>query len=393
MQLRATTLTLEDRPISVAFGDMPTPGALLGGIAGIDKACGDALSQGLVFHKTLKGSKAPTVDLPIALPAKVGPTPDMGQLLKDNNGAIICGGMTHQPLTDLVQCFPVEAVLPTAKPFKSSLSAPGAFALKGTPHPEVVVPSPIELSSLEELVCRGNSNVLNPQIDPNNLAGGKGRWDELLQHKMQVKGLISIDEVSGAKLPGFVLKIASLIIPKGKFTPYSMPIGREGAVVGFDSAGSGIIADGSEGEVGLGTFSLDATFHRLSHFVSGATSEIRREIKYLSGLVVDFMVEDNLIGESLLPSNLRNPVAGIGVCLHRLKEKATILGEKLYPDRSSYLPHIHILVQYRQFVKEGGMCQFLCRLKSDSLLDTTFYDKSVSYANVNDTERQYGLCG
>jgi len=351
MELKATMLAPEDRPISVAFGNVSTLGALLRGISGIDKGNGNTLGQGLILNKTLEHGKSPAMYLPIALSPKISPAADVGQFLKDNNGAIVGGSVAYQPLAGLVQCIPVEAVLPLANSLKSSLSAPGAFALKGTPHPEVVVSAPVEPSSLEEFIGASYCDILNPQIHPDNLTGRSRRWDKLLQHKVKVENLISINKVSRAKLPGLILKIASLIITKDKFAPHAVPIGREGAVVRFDSAGSGIVADGSKGKMGLGAFSFKATLHRLGHLITAGASEVGRKAKKLSGLIVNLVVEGYFIGESLLPSSITNPVAGIGICHHCLKEKVVIFGNKLYSYRSGYLLHIHILAQYRQFVK------------------------------------------
>jgi len=351
MELKATMLALEDRPISVAFGNVSTPGALLRGISGIDKGNGNTLGQGLILNKALEHGKSPAMDLPITLSPKISPAADVGQLLKGNSGAIVGGSVAYQPLAGLVQCIPVEAVLPLTKPLESSLSAPGAFALKGTPHPEVVVSAPVEPSSLEEFIGASYCDILNPQIHPDNLTGRSRRWDKLLQHKVKVENLISINKVSRAKLPGLILKIVFLIVTKGKFASDPVPIGREGAVVRFDSAGSGIVADGSEGKMGLGAFSFKATLHRLGHLITAGASEVGRKAKKLSGLIVNLVVEGYFIGESLLPSSITNPVAGIGICHHCLKEKVVIFGKKLYSYRSGYLLHIHILAQYRQFVK------------------------------------------
>lgn len=357
MQLEATSFTFEDRPIAVSFSDMPALGALLGGVSGINKINGDTLSQSLIFNKALESGKAPAMHLSVALPTEVSPAPNMGQLLKDDNGAIVSRSVAYQPLTDLVQYIPMEAVLPTTKSLKSSPSASGAFALKGFPHPKVVVSMPVELSCLKELVGAGNSDILNSQVDPNHLARSSRRWNKLFKDEMQVESLVSINKVCRAKLPRLILKIASLVTAQGKITPHPVSIGGEGAVRRFDGAGSGIVADGGKGEVWLGVFSLKARLHSFSHLIPGTTSKVCRQLKKLSSLIIDLMVKGNLVGQSLLPSYIANPVAGIRVCPHRLKEKGTILWQKLYSNCPFNLLHIHILKEYRQFVKflKGGL--------------------------------------
>jgi len=352
MQLEATMLTLKDSTITVASGNVSTSGALLRGISGINKTNWNALSQGFVFNKPLEHGKSPTVNLPITLPPKVGSAPDVGQLLKNDNGAIKSGSVAHQPLTYVVQRPPMEAVFPAAKSSKDSLSAPGAFALKRATHSKVVVFAPVEFASTKELIRRGDDNILNSQVNPNNTLGGIRRWNKFLQNKVKVEGLIPINKISRAKFPRFILKIASLVVTQDKLAPDSVPIGRKRAVIRFDGAGSGIIADrGKVPEVRPRTLPFEAGFHRLSYFVTSGTAKVRREFKQLTGRIIDLVVQGYFVSKLLIPSNITNPVAGSGVCLYRLKQKLRVLWKKLYSDRAFDFFHIHILTQYKRFVK------------------------------------------
>jgi len=339
MQLEATILTLKDSPVSVSFGGVPASRAFLRSVSGIDKPNGDALSQSLVFNKILEHSKSPAMDLPVALPPKVCPAPDVSQLLKDNNGANIGSSMPHQPLANTMQCIPVEAVLPVAKPSKDPLSTSGAFTLKGPTHSEIVVPSPVKPSSFEELICRGNSDILNPQVDPNYLAGGIRRWDKLFENKMQIESLVSIDKVSRAKLPGFIFEITPLIIAKGKTAPYPMPVGRESAIVRLDGAGADIIPNGGEAEVGLGALPFKARFHRFSYLITGRAGKICRQLKQASGKIINLVVQSNLVGEAPFPGDISNPVASVSICLHRLRKEITVFRKELNLDSASNLLH------------------------------------------------------
>jgi len=349
--LEATSLTLKDSTVAVPLGNVPASGALLGGVSGINKANWNALSQSFVFNKPLKYGKSPTMDLPIAFSPKLSPAPDVSQLLKDDNGAIKGGCVAHQPLTYVVQRPPVEAVLPTTKPSQDTLSAPGAFALKGLAHSKVVVPTPVKLAGIKELIGRDNGNVLNPQVNPNNTLGRIRRWNKLFQNKVKIEGLIPINEVSRAKFPGLILKIASLVIPQDKPTPHSVPIGRKSAVIGFNGASSSIIADGGKVEVGLRTLPFKTGFDCLGYLITSGTAKVCREVKQLAGRIIDLVVQGYFVGKLLLPGNITNPVAGISVCLYRLKQKLSIFWKKLYPDRPFDFLHIHILGQYKRFVK------------------------------------------
>jgi len=364
MQLETATLTIEERPITVSSSDMPTTRALLRSISGINKAKGNTLSQSFVFNKPLEHSKTPAMDLPVTLLPKVSPASNVAQLLKGDNGAIKRASMFHQPLTDTMQCIPVEAVLPTAKPSQNLLNSSGAFALKGFAHSKVVVSTPVKFASVKEFIRRSNSDILNSQVNSNNLTGRIRRWNKLFQDKVKIEGLIPINKVSRTKFPRFIFKIGSLVSTKHKITFYPVPIAGKGAVARFDGAGSGIIADGSKVEVGLRTFSLKARFYRLSHLITSGTTKVCRKAEKLSGLVVNLMVQCNFIGKFLLPGNIANPFTSTSICLHCFKEKLIILRQKFYANCPRDFLHTHILDQYKQFVKKGGMCQFLCRLKA-----------------------------
>ena len=365
MQLEATMLTLEDRPITISFSLMPTPGALLRGVTSIYKADGDTLSQSLIFNKALEHRKSPAMDLSIALPSEVNPISDMSQFLKDDNRVIQCSSIIDYPLTDPVKHIPMEAVFSSAKPFESMLSTTSAFALKGTLGSEVVVSTPVKPTSLKELISGSNSNILNPQVNSDNLIGRSRRGNKFLNNKMQIEGSVSIDKVSRTKLPGLILQIASLVVPKREIATHTMTIGGKSAVGRFNSACSGIIANRSKVKIWFRAFSFKTGFHCFSYLITRRASEVCREIKQFSGLIVNFVVKSNFVSKFLFPGNIANPVAGIGICLHCLKKKVVVLRKNLYLHCSGYLLHSHILVQYLKFVKylERRKGEFLHQLK------------------------------
>ena len=95
MELEATMLTFEDSPITVSPSDIPTSGAFLGGIPGIQKGNGNTKRLGLVFDEVLEHSKPPAVELAVSLLTEIGSTPDMGEFFKDDNGTIQCSCMAY----------------------------------------------------------------------------------------------------------------------------------------------------------------------------------------------------------------------------------------------------------------------------------------------------------
>jgi hypothetical protein len=249
----------------------------------------------------------------------------MGQLLK-RQCLTLCLRFRNQRLADAVVHIPLEARLAAGVLSQPPASTATVGLLQFPALLEAPVSDPLDRFAAIGCTVAIRSQVHNPKVDTQEAGRlircrvGLGLGD------MQEELTVTLNQFRAADLPVGVFEGAALKRAQDQLPVHPSVQGVETDPIQTDqSIGVNIQADatlGSEGRTGLVSIGSCCS-HRLSRLVPGATGQLRAKPVIGAGRAVDTVVEFVLIGNALVPGDLRAVGRRHIECLSRCSKRGS----------------------------------------------------------------------
>lgn len=185
MEVKSTIMTQEIGAVTVPLVDVPTYGALLRCVSGINENHSLAKSFGLVPNEPLQLIEAPVVELPIELLAFSLLHSYLAQIFEGEHSiASVNNGLSYAMIH-----VSHKPSFPSAHLFELSLGGSGAFGLKFCSKLGILSSDVLHSLAIEELVVRANRYVLDASVDAKDFDITNDRWIGRLYGHMEIEVL------------------------------------------------------------------------------------------------------------------------------------------------------------------------------------------------------------
>jgi hypothetical protein len=282
----------------------------------IDIGYWNSFFKSFVFDKELELSKSPTVEVSVLAFPMLSSIAYPGQFFHNNYVTLFKG--VHELPADLMQNGVNPSSLLSTQPFQSAFGRLRAFGLERRAELSKTASFLKDILSFNLEAVRSDEKIVHSNIYANRVIAFRV-WDLFVDGDMKEELLISVNQDCVGRLS--VFEKISLVISYVKRRLNSLLDGRDRSIDTIR------LVDKSEKpfiQVHRKLRELQELVSSLlvgfSDPVSGSYRKICREIKLLSRLSVNYVVESDWIEHSSFKSYLRNVVASVAKSLYRPKQ-------------------------------------------------------------------------
>ena len=303
-----------------------------------------------VGHEFLKPAKRPGVHLSLGTSIDTShPVTNMVKLLEHDGIYIMVKRFLDNGFRHTMDIVFGEAVFSSFQALESALGATSAFSLKTTPGAKVSIALPVVETSIKELACRRNSDVIDAKINAHNDASLLEQ-DRLANGDVQEEHPTAVRECSGTHFVVGIVKMLSLVIPKNIVGPHSS-INRSKCAIAILNRNSALVVDdGTEvSKGGLAGLALvgplnNASLYSFGNTIASRAYEVSREVGGLTNRVVGSVMQ-RLFGVVLalaVPSHFKHNATSLIELAERLKQIANSVLRNVQFNRDSLSYVVHI---------------------------------------------------